>query len=82
MRVRACYLTKTEYLLLETLVKNAGRVGSRDEIVRTVWGERSAIEPNSIDVCVRALRVKVDQNSHEKLIHTVRGFGHKLGTTA
>ncbi len=78
---RSIFLTKTEYLLLESLIRNAGHVVSRDEIVRTVWGEGSAIEQNSIDVYVRALRVKVDVNSSEKLIHTVRGFGYKLSAT-
>jgi DNA-binding response OmpR family regulator len=71
-------LTKTEYLLLESLMKNGGHVVSRDEIVRTVWGEGTSIERNSIDVYVKALRAKVDVNYAEKLIHTVRGFGYKL----
>jgi DNA-binding response OmpR family regulator len=71
-------LTKTEYLLLETLMKNAGHVVSRDEIVKTVWGDGTSIEQNSIDVYVRALRAKVDQNYPDKMIHTVRGFGYKL----
>lgn len=71
-------LTKTEYMLLETLMKNAGHVVSRDQIVKTVWGEGASIEHNSIDVYVCALRAKVDQNYPEKLIQTVRGFGYKL----
>jgi DNA-binding response OmpR family regulator len=72
-------LTKTEYLLLESLLKNAGHVVSRDEIVKTVWGEGTSIERNSIDVYVSALRAKVDASHPEKLIQTVRGFGYKLG---
>jgi DNA-binding response OmpR family regulator len=75
---QAISLTKTEYLLLESLMKNAGHVVSRDEIVRTVWGTRTAIEQNSIDVYVKALRAKVDSAHSEKLIHTIRGFGYKL----
>lgn len=71
-------LTRTEYLLLENLMKNAGHVVSRDEIVKTVWGAKTAIEQNSIDVYVRALRAKVDVGYPDKLIHTVRGFGYKL----
>jgi DNA-binding response OmpR family regulator len=71
-------LTKTEYLLLEVLMRNAGHVVSREEIVKAVWNSRTAIEQNSIDVFVRALRGKVDQDSSERLIHTVRGFGYKL----
>src|ERR1017187_2482351 len=53
-------LTRTEYLLLESLMKNAGHVVSRDEIGKTVWGEGTSIEQNSIDVYVKALRAKVD----------------------
>lgn len=72
-------LTKTEYLLLRTLLQNAGHVVSREEIVKAVWDSRTAIEQNSIDVFVKTLRAKVDQDFDEKLIHTVRGFGYKLG---
>ncbi len=72
-------LTRTEYLLLECLMRNAGHVVSRDEIARSVWGDRTVIEQNSIDVYVKALRAKVDSPWPEKLIHTVRGFGYKLG---
>ncbi len=74
----AVTLTRTEYLLLECLMKNAGHVMSRDAIARTVWGDNTAIEQNSIDWYVKALRDKVDGNSSMKLIHTVRGFGYRL----
>jgi two-component system response regulator MprA len=75
---RALFLTKTEYLFLEVLMRNAGHVVSREEISKALWGERTVIEQNSIDVHVRGLRTKVDQASVDKLIHTVRGFGYKL----
>jgi DNA-binding response OmpR family regulator len=71
-------LTKTEYMLLEVLMRNAGHVVSREEIVRAVWNSRTAIEQNSIDAVVKTLRAKVDQDFSERLIHTVRGFGYKL----
>jgi len=71
-------LTKTEYLLLEALMRNAGQVVSREEIGRALWGSRAIIEQNSIDVHVRGLRAKVDQSHQDKLIKTVRGFGFKL----
>ena len=71
-------LTKTEYLLLEVLMRNAGHIVSRGEIVKAVWESRSAIEQNSIDVYVKALRAKVEEGHDEKLIHTVRGFGYRL----
>ncbi|MCU1258510.1 MAG: two component transcriptional regulator, winged helix family [Bryobacterales bacterium] len=71
-------LTKTEYLLLGVLMRNAGHVVSRGEIVKAVWESRTGIEQNSIDAYVKTLRAKVDENYREKLIHTVRGFGYKL----
>jgi len=71
-------LTKTEYLLLEALMRNAGHVVSREEIGKVLWGSRTVIEQNSIDVHVRGLRAKVDQAFPDKLIQTVRGFGYKL----
>jgi DNA-binding response OmpR family regulator len=71
-------LTRTEYLLLEVLLRSAGHVVSREGIVKAVWGSRTAIERSSIDVCVKALRGKIDDHFNEKLIQTVRGFGYKL----
>ncbi len=71
-------LAKAEYLLLEILMRNAGHVVSRGEIVKAVWESRTAIEQNSIDVCVKTLRAKIDGSQREKLIHTVRGFGYKI----
>ena len=71
-------LTRTEYLLLEVLLRSAGQVVSRGEIVKAVWGSRSVIEKNSIEVHIKSLRDKVDEHFPEKLIHTVRGFGYKL----
>jgi DNA-binding response OmpR family regulator len=74
---RLISLTRTEYLLLRVLLSNAGHVVSRDEIVRSVWGERNAIESNAVDVHIKSLRAKVDQRG-KKLIETVRGFGYRL----
>jgi two-component system copper resistance phosphate regulon response regulator CusR len=71
-------LTKTEYLLLRVLLRNAGYVVSRDEIVRSLWGAPNAIEHNGVDVHIKSLRSKIDQHYREKLIETVRGFGYRL----
>lgn len=71
-------LTKTEYFLLRILLRNAGHVVSRDEIVREVWGAPNAIEHNGVDVHIKLLRAKVDQHYRKKLIETVRGFGYRL----
>jgi DNA-binding response OmpR family regulator len=71
-------LTKTEYLLLRVLLRNAGYVVSRDEIVRSLWGTPNAIEHNGVDVHIKSLRAKVDQRHRQKVIETVRGFGYRL----
>jgi two-component system copper resistance phosphate regulon response regulator CusR len=74
---RSVSLTRTEFLLLRLLIRNAGHVVSRDEIVRNIWGAPNTIESNGVDVHIKSLRAKVDQNG-EKLIETVRGFGYRL----
>lgn len=71
-------LTKTEYLLLEMLMRQAGRVVSREAIIQAVWGFESSIESNTLDAFVRLLRNKVDSGHDRKLIRTVRGVGYVL----
>jgi DNA-binding response OmpR family regulator len=74
---RLILLTRTEYLLLRLLLINAGHVVSRDEIVHRIWGAPGTIESNGVDVHIKSLRSKVDQQGN-KLIETVRGFGYRL----
>jgi two-component system copper resistance phosphate regulon response regulator CusR len=74
----ALSLTRSEFLLLETLMRNAGRIVSRDEIAEAIWGSRAESEQNNIDVLVKTLRGRVDDPYPEKLIHTVRGIGYRL----
>jgi two-component system OmpR family response regulator len=70
-------LTPREYRLLELLMRNAGRAVSRDTILESVWGFETDVTENSVEVFVRALRVKVDTRE-PKLIHTVRGYGYMM----
>jgi two-component system copper resistance phosphate regulon response regulator CusR len=74
----ALSLTRSEFLLLETLMRNAGRIVSRDEIAEAIWGSRAESEQNNIDVLIKTLRGRVDDPYPEKLIHTVRGLGYRL----
>jgi DNA-binding response OmpR family regulator len=71
-------LTRKEYLLLELLLRNAGRVLRRETIINTLWGAREEVESNTLDVFIKHLRNKVDTGYKVKLIHTVRGFGYRL----
>ena len=71
-------LTPTEYRLLRFLMKNAGRVVSKDEILEHVWGHDDPDrDGNVVEPCLSYLRRKIDQGQ-PRLIHTVRGFGYVL----
>ena len=77
---REIRLSFTEFRLLELLVRNQGRVVSRDVIVETLWGDRREVEVNTLDAFVRLLRRKVEDEPHSKLIQTHRGIGYSIGT--
>jgi DNA-binding response OmpR family regulator len=70
-------LTAREFDLLEFLMRNQGRVVSREMIVRDVWREGPRHTPldNVIDVNIARLRRKLDDPFQTKLLHTVRGVG-------
>jgi len=71
-------LTKTEFDLLEVLLRSGGRVVTRDQIYRDVWGFDFETSSNSLDVYVGYLRRKTEAGDHGRLIHTVRGVGYVL----
>ena len=76
---RELYLSLTEFRLLELLVRNRGRVVSRETILETVWGTGREIEQNTVDAFVRLLRKKLDDGTQARLIQTHRGFGYSIG---
>ena len=71
-------VTRTEYSLLEQLIYRAGTVVRRQSLIEAVWGFDRDIEDNTLDVFVRLLRNKIQDNARQKLIHTVRGVGYML----
>lgn len=73
-------LTAKEYELLEYLLRNQGRIVSREMLAHDVWGEqaRASSLDNVIDVYINRLRKRVDQAASAKLIHTIRGVGFVL----
>jgi DNA-binding response OmpR family regulator len=73
-------LTAKEFSLLEFLLMYPNKVHTRDEIFNSVWGSDFLGESNLIDVYIRYLRNKVDADTDDKLIHTVRGVGYALRT--
>jgi two-component system response regulator MprA len=70
------FLTKKEYQLLELLMRNQGRVVSREMIIDSLWGTADDVESNTIDAFIKKLRQKVDAGAAVRL-HTVRGFGYR-----
>jgi len=72
-------LSRTEYLLLEFLMRNANRAISRQSLLQAVWGVGRLVENNTLDVFIRLLRKKIDCGCTERLLHTVRGYGYRLG---
>ncbi|MDA0257401.1 MAG: response regulator transcription factor [Cyanobacteria bacterium] len=75
---RGIQLSVKEYDLLNFLMRGAGRVLERHEIMRGVWGENFFGDDNLLDVYIRYLRQKIESNSAPTLIHTVRGVGFIL----
>lgn len=76
-------LSRTEFMLLEYLMRNKDMVLSRDKIISHVWEYDADILPNTVEVYVGYLRGKIEKPfKGKKLIHTVRGFGYRMGTGA
>lgn len=71
-------LTAKEYELLELFMRHPRQVLTRDLIFDRVWGYDFGGESNIIEVYVRYLRQKTEQDDESRLLHTVRGFGYVL----
>ncbi len=71
-------LTQQEFVLLEYLCRNAGRVVTRSMILDQVWGMRIQPDTNVVDVHIYRLRGKVDGAGQQPLIRTMRGVGYVL----
>ena len=71
-------LTRTEFAILENLMRSAGRVVTRQRLIDSVWGTDRDVASNNLDVFIRFLRVKIDGQRRARLIHTVRGVGYSL----
>lgn len=72
-------LSAREFDLLSILIKNAGRALSRDELLAEVWGSDWIGDPRTLDVHVRWLRLKVEEDpASPRYIQTVRGHGYRF----
>jgi two-component system response regulator MprA len=75
---RRMELTRTEFLLLELLLRNARQVLPREVIFDRVWGYDFGANSNSLEVYIGYLRRKTESAGESRLIHTVRGVGYVL----
>jgi heavy metal response regulator len=71
-------LTSKEYAVLEYLLRHPGRVLTRTQIAEHVWDYDFVAMSNVIDVYIRSLRRKLDDDRAPRLLHTVRGTGYQL----
>lgn len=71
-------LTVREYAILEYLARNKNVVVTREQIRANIWNVEEDINSNVVDVYIRYLRKKIDDNFEQKLIHTIRGVGYRL----
>lgn len=75
------HLSKREYALLEYLIRHPNQVLTKDQIINHVWDYNADVLPNTVEVYIGYLRNKIDKPFKGKapLIHTIRGFGYKIG---
>jgi DNA-binding response OmpR family regulator len=79
---RSIELTPKEFALLEYLMLNAGRDVSRSSIIHNVWKLSADTMTNVVDVYINYLRRKIDADTADRVIHTVRGAGYRVGEEA
>ena len=74
-------LTQVEYAIVKLFMQNPGRALSREEILSSVWGREDEGDLKSVDVNIRRLRIKLEDNPNlPSYITTVWGFGYKWGS--
>jgi DNA-binding response OmpR family regulator len=78
---REIKLSPKEFGLLQYLMRHAGETVTRKELLQESWGTQET-DSNLVDVYVNYLRKKIDASSPERLLHTVRGAGYRLGRPA
>jgi two-component system response regulator MprA len=79
---RTVRLTRTEFNLLELLMRHPRQVLTRSQILEEVWGFDFPTTANSLEVYIGYLRRKTEAEGETRLIHTVRGIGYALRESA
>ncbi len=71
-------LTRTQFALLEYLMRRAGHVLTREAILERIWSNKPDVAANTLEVFVRTLRLKIDVDREQSFIETVRGVGYRM----
>src|SRR5262249_11592273 len=79
---RTVSLTRTEYALLEALIRRAGCIVPRDVLVEAGWGGCAEVSDGTLYVFIRGLRAKIALLGEHPCLHTARGVGYTLRTDA
>ncbi|MSP49587.1 MAG: phosphate regulon transcriptional regulatory protein PhoB [Alphaproteobacteria bacterium] len=75
---RDIHLGPTEFRLLRHLLEHPGRVFSREQLLNAVWGSEVYVEPRTVDVHIRRLRLAINAEGEADLVRTVRSAGYAL----
>jgi DNA-binding response OmpR family regulator len=75
---RTVPLTRTEFALLELLMRRSGSIVSREALIEAGWGLDSEVNENTLYVFIRSLRGKIAQEHEVQVLHTARGIGYTL----
>lgn len=79
VRDRELDLTAIEYNLFEFFLTHAGRVHSREQLLKAVWGAQHYVTPRTVDVHIRRLREQIEEQPDDpRHLTTVRGFGYRF----
>ena len=79
---RVVSLTRTEYALLESLMRRAGTIVPKSVLVEAGWGSEAEVSDSTLYVFMRSLRSRIAVEGERQLLHTVRGIGYTLRAEA
>jgi len=71
-------LTRTEFAILDRLIRTPGSIVTRASLVQSVWGDESSVGRSALDSFISLLRKKVDPPGQKRLMHTVKGVGYRV----
>lgn len=72
------YFSRREFMVVEHLMRNAGAVVSKQQLIDSVWEFDSDVLDNTVEVYIGYIRAKLEKPFNSKVIRTMRGFGYKI----